>query len=235
MNAKAASPSNLWFAISMGLIGLIVGYGLATAVAPTGATTGGQVADAPTAPVPTAPAPTPTADDVNPVDVDEDHIRGDQGATISVIEYSDFECPFCQRHAPTMDQLLEQVDDVNLVYRHFPLSFHPNAQISAEASECAAEQGEFWAYHDLLFTKGAVQANLVGYAEELDLDTGDFQDCLDSGRYTQKVKDQMASGSAAGVNGTPGNIVINNETGETRLVSGAQPLSAFTAAIDALR
>ena len=91
---------------------------------------------------------------VVPVDPENDHIRGDKDAPYSIIEYSDFECPFCARHWPTMKQILADDLEVNWVYRHFPLAFHPQAQPAAEASECAAEQGKFWEYADVLNEKG---------------------------------------------------------------------------------
>ncbi|MDD5469853.1 MAG: DsbA family protein [Candidatus Peribacteraceae bacterium] len=94
------------------------------------------------------------AQNVTSVDPSADYIRGDKGATYSLIEYSDFECPFCARHHPTMQQFIADEPDVNWVYRHFPLGFHPNAQRAAEASECAGEQGKFWEYADLLYEKG---------------------------------------------------------------------------------
>jgi len=225
---------NPWFGISMALVGIIVGYGIATtqgSTLPTG-NTPKQVAQAPT---PTPP-PTPEADDVPPVDPDVDHIRGNPTAQITIIEYSDFECPFCSRHHPTMEALLEEYgDDVNWVYRHYPLSFHAQAQKAAEASECANELGgntAFWDYSDLLFEKGSDNSQLVSYAEELGLNKSSFESCLDSDKYADHVKEDMAGGTKAGVRGTPGNIVINNDTDETRLVSGAQPLSNFKAVID---
>ncbi|MDP7069160.1 MAG: DsbA family protein [Candidatus Peribacteraceae bacterium] len=234
-----SDQSNQWFGVSMVLIGVIVGFvvstnsnsGTADIAAPTA-----KVAD--NAPPPAAPPPAPEAKDVDPVDTKRDHIRGDRDALISLIEYSDFECPFCTRHHPTAQQLVDDNDDVNWVYRHFPLSFHQNATVSSEASECAWDQGgddAFWKFTDLVFEKGAVNDNLAGYAEEIGLDVATFQECVDSGKYTQFVKDQMAAGSAAGVSGTPGNIVINNKTGDSRLVSGAQPVSAFQAAVDAIK
>ena len=127
---------------------------------------------------------------------------------------------------------------MNWVYRHYPLGFHPNAQISAEAAECANDlngNDAFWTYTDLLFEKGVkgkTKEDFIAYAEEIGLEKGAFTDCLDSGKYTQHVKDDMASGSAGGVSGTPGNIVYNNKTKEAKLVSGAQPASAFKAIID---
>lgn len=241
MASSPPSPScgNPWFAVSMGLLGLIVGYlvGIGGMSAPAGGPQlAAQPSPAPAAPAPTAPPPAPSAKDVKPVDPSRDHIRGNPDAKISVIEYSDFECPFCARHHPTMQKILDKYgDDVNWVYRHFPLSFHPNAQKAAEASECAAELGgneAFWKLADIIFERGADNAKLVGYAKEIGLDEAEFTSCLTSGKYAQYVQSDMAAGSAAGVNGTPGNILLHHATGEARLVSGAQPLSAFTAVID---
>ncbi|PIR52121.1 disulfide bond formation protein DsbA [Candidatus Peregrinibacteria bacterium CG10_big_fil_rev_8_21_14_0_10_49_16] len=229
--------SNPWFGISMGLLGLIVGYALATVfgggLSLPSAKIPAQVAQDPTA-IPSAPPPPPPVGDVPEV-TDEDHVRGDRGATISVIEYSDFECPFCQRHHSTMVQLLEQEDDVNWVYRHFPLQFHPNALPAAHASECVSELGgndAFWQFADLIFEKGF---DFEAHVKEIGLNVDAFSDCQESGKYNDLIDAQMAAGGAAGVDGTPGNIVYNNETGEAQIVSGAQPLSSFTSAVSALR
>ena len=232
------AKNNPWFALSMGLVGVIVGYGLALGtggISFSGTTA--DVGDKPTAQQPTPPPP-PPAGEVTPPSA-ADHIRGDADAVITIIEYSDFECPFCSRHAPTVDQLVEDYDGkVNLVFRHFPLGFHANAQKSSEATECAADQDgndAFWAYHDLLFTEGVGGMDtLTGYAEELDLDVAEFTDCLESDKFAQKVKDDMASGSKGGVKGTPGNIIYNNDTEESNLVSGAQPLANFKSIIDGM-
>lgn len=234
--------TNPWFAISMALIGAIVGYGIAmgtgmqVASAPSQPS---QIAQQPTNPTPSQPPPPPPAGDIVPIDAEVDHIRGNPNAKVSVIEYSDYECPFCARHHPTMQQVMDEYgDDVNWVYRHYPLSFHPNAQMTAEASECVNEQGgndAFWAYTDLLFEKGVANKtkdDFIAYAGEVGVDTDEFVNCLDSGKYTQHVKDDMAGGSAAGVSGTPGNIVVNNETGDKQLVSGAQPFASFQSVID---
>ena len=232
-----SNTSNPWFAASMGLIGVIVGFGTASLMG------GGSIPGVPSerpqanapAPTPSAPPPTPSADDV-PAVTDTDHIRGNPDAKVTIVEYSDFECPFCARHHPTMVQLLEDYgDDVNWVYRHYPLSFHPNAQKAAEASECAGELGgndAFWEFTDMVYEKGADKTQFESYATAIGLSASAFTTCLDSDKYAQHVKDDMSGGSKAGVSGTPGNIVINNDTGETRLVSGAQPLSNFKAIID---
>ena len=229
------TPDNPWFGVSMVLVGVIVGYGLASATG-TGSPTSEPPAKAD--PTPTADAPAepqfPAAKNVVPPSED-DHIKGDPKAKFTVIEYSDFECPFCARHHPTMEKLIEQNDDVNWVLRHYPLNFHPNAQITAEASECAGDQDKFWEYGDLIFAGGAKEENLVGYAEDLDLDMTAFNDCLDSGKYTQLVKDQLKEGSESGVSGTPGNIVYNNKTKKGVLVSGARGVSSFEDALDFIK
>ncbi len=134
-------------------------------------------------------------------------------------------------------------DDVVWVYRHFPLSFHANAQKEAEATECANELGgndAFWKYTDAIFERttaggtGFPLENLAPLAKELGLNEAKFKSCLDSGKYTKHVQDDMSGGSAAGVNGTPGNIVVNLKTDENRIISGAVPFASFKTAIDAL-
>lgn len=192
-----------------------------------------NVAAAPTAPTqPTAPAePAGNFGAVAPVS-NKDHIRGNANAKVTLLEYSDFQCPFCSRHKPTLDQLLSQYDgDVRLVYRHFPLtSIHPNAQKAAEASECAGEQGKFWEMHDLLFANNTAMevANLKSYAGQLKLNQSQFDSCLDSGKYASLVNAQAAEAQAAGITGTPGTFV-NNE-----LVRGAFPITTFQQIIDGL-
>ena len=216
----------------MGLLGLIVGYTLGSGGA------GVPAIGAPAAPtppsVPTAAAPeAPPAGDVKPVDPAVDHIRGNPDAAVSVIEYSDFECPFCSRNHPTMQQIVDTYgDDVNWVYRHFPLAFHPNAQKAAEASECAAEEGKFWEMADMIMEKGSDNTQLEAYAAAIGLNAAAFKECLDSGRMAAKVQSDMTEGSSAGVSGTPGNIVLKNGTKDSRMVSGAQPFAAFQTVID---
>ena len=248
MDTYQQSGNNPWFGVSMGLVGLILGYFLALyfggaatpqfAGLPLPSPSPTAVAPTAVAPTPTQPAaPAPSAGDVIPVDTSVDHIRGNLNATVSVIEYSDYECPFCKRHHPTMQQVLDEYgDDVNWVYRHFPLSFHPNAQKAAEASECAAELGGndvFWEYADTLFDTQGEWA-YEDYATDLGLDATEFNDCLDSGKFASLVKKQFSGGSAAGVRGTPGSVIINNDTGETKLISGAVPFTTFQSSIDTM-
>lgn len=172
---------------------------------------------------------------------DKDHIRGPKDAKITLIEYSDIECPFCKRFHPTMLQVMQTYpNDVRWVWRHFPLSFHANAPKEAEATECAAEVGgndKFWEYLDKLFERGnsggtgfALDA-LVPLAKEIGLNEGKFKECLDSGKYAQLVQDQLDSGAAAGVSGTPGTFIVGSD-GKSQLVPGALPFESIKQAID---
>lgn len=233
----------------MGLLGLIVGYFLASFAGGSAIAARGSAAPTPTVvQVPSGgtpiPTPAPPAGDVPPI-TKEEHIRGDLSkAQVAVIEYSDMECPFCKRVHPTYQQIVSTYgDEVVWVYRHFPLSFHANAEKEAEASECANELGgndAFWKYTDKIFEKttsggtGIPLDQLPVLAKEIGLNETKFQSCLDSGKYAKHVQDDMAGGSAAGVSGTPGNIVLNLKTKEAREVSGAQPFTSFQSAIDAM-
>ena len=201
---------------------------------PTGSKVAGtntNIAAAPTAP--SAPiAPTEPGGNIAaaPARAD-DHVRGNPNGKVVIIEYSDFECPFCGRHFPTINQILtEYGDDVKFIYRHFPLvSIHPNAQKSAEASECAAEQGKFWEYHDILFANQTALTipSLKQYAGQLGLNQSQFDSCLDTGKYASKVTAHAQEAQQVGVSGTPGTFV-NDE-----LVSGAYPFSTFQQLIEA--
>ncbi|MFZ5365463.1 MAG: DsbA family protein [Patescibacteria group bacterium] len=170
------------------------------------------------------PVPAVTADD---------HLKGSADAKVILIEYSDFECPYCAAHAQTISQIAKNYSkDVAIVFRHFPLSFHANAQKAAEASECAARQGKFWEMHDKLFDlnqKGNMGiAQFKSAAKEIGLDTGKFDDCLDSGQTAREVSSDMAGGQQAGVSGTPGTFVNG------QLVSGALPYDQFSQFLDQL-
>lgn len=188
-----------------------------------------------------AVSPTLTAS-VVPQLTKDDHIWGNNKAQLVVFEYSDLECPFCKRFHPTMEQVIDTYKNkVMWVYRHFPLSFHANAQKEAEASECANEQGGndvFWKYIDKIFEKttsngtGFALDQLVPLAKELGLDTVKFKDCLDTGKYTKLVQDQMTKGQNEGVTGTPGNIVVNLKTGKTQVIPGAVSFDQVKVVID---
>jgi protein-disulfide isomerase len=163
-----------------------------------------------------------------PVAQDEPR-KGPAGAPVQIVEYSDFQCPYCSRVGATLKQITEKYgDQVQILFRDFPLPFHNRAQAAAEAAQCAHEQGKFWEYHDLLFSKqNALEAEqLKQYAAELGLDATRFGACLDQGSFAQAVKDDHSQGGKLGVSGTPA-FFING-----RFLSGAQPYEAFARIID---
>ncbi len=180
---------------------------------------------------------------VRPVSAARDRIYGNPDAPISLIEYSDFECPFCKSFHRTAKEIVKAYGGkVNWVYRHFPLSFHnPGAQKQAEASECAYELGgndAFWKYTDAIYErtssngKGFPLTQLVPLAKEIGLDEKLFAQCVDSGRHTARVKEDLDDGARIGVTGTPANILLDHKSGNVVLKAGAQPLESFKVDID---
>jgi protein-disulfide isomerase len=142
------------------------------------------------------------------------HIRGNVNAPITILEYSDFQCPFCQKFNLTLKRILsEYPNDLRTVYRHFPLDdIHLYARKSAEASECANDQGKFWDYHGELYAnQSSISSGGIYYlkqvAEKLELNMDEFNKCLDSGRYQGKVESHFQIGLSAGVTGTPGSFI----------------------------
>ena len=235
-SAPMPQQNNSWFTVSIGLMCFIVGFAVATGLN-MGTDAGSNKAEVVNAPAAAPTPPPPPAGDVPPVDAEVDHILGATDAPITIIEYSDLECPFCGRHHPTMEKLVEEYDGkVNWVYRHFPLSFHPNAQKAGEASECAGELGgedAFWTFVSALLDGRSLSMDTYkSLASDLGIDADALEGCVNDGTYAQKVKDDFAGGSKAGVRGTPGNVIVNNETEETQLLSGALPYDRFAQIID---
>jgi len=156
---------------------------------------------------------------------------GPADAPVTIVEFSDFECPFCGRFVPTVDQVKDAyAGRVRLVYRQFPLrEIHPNAQKAAEASLCAEEQGKFWELHDLMFEEQDTLTvdDLKDKAERLDMDPRAFAACLDSGRYVDAVQSDVRAGQRLGVNGTPA-LFVNGRP----VPGGAVPFEAFAKVID---
>lgn len=187
-------------------------------------------------PSPSAPAaPQPVAGTAPAVDAKADHIRGNVNAKVTLLVYSDFECPFCGRFVPSLEQAAKEYGDkIRIVFRHFPLSFHQQAMPAALSAECASEQGKFWEFHDELFKNqtGLGDAFFKSTATKLGLNMTKFNDCVSSAKYTQKIQDQQAGGSAAGVGGTP-HTIVTGPKGSTP-VSGAQPFASLKAAIDSV-
>jgi protein-disulfide isomerase len=155
---------------------------------------------------------------------------GSASAPVTLVEFSDFQCPFCQRVAPTLKRVMEKYGDrIRIVWKDFPLTqIHPQAFKASEAAHCAGDQGKYWQYHDQLFgNQSALQpTDLKRYATDLGLDANAFNSCLDSSKHGERVRDGVAQGTSLGVNSTP-TIYVNG-----RVLAGAQPYEAFVAVID---
>jgi protein-disulfide isomerase len=163
------------------------------------------------------------------VDTEGFPAKGPKDAPVTIVEFSDFQCPFCSRVVPTISEIEKKyAGKVRLVFRQYPLPFHPNAPKAAEAALCANEQGKFWEMHDAMFSDQNQLAvdNLKATAAKLGLKADDFNKCLDSGKQAATVQADISAGSAAGVSGTP-TLFINGVA-----LSGAQPLEQFTKIID---
>jgi protein-disulfide isomerase len=158
-----------------------------------------------------------------------DPVKGPAAAPITIVEYSDYQCPFCARVNPTLDRVVQTYGDkVKIVFKDFPLPNHPEAPKASEAAHCAGEQGKYWEMHDRLFAnQQALQvAQLKQYATALAVDITAFNECLDSGKHANRVAENMRAGEALGVSSTP-TLYVNG-----RPVVGAQPFEMFKAIID---
>jgi protein-disulfide isomerase len=155
---------------------------------------------------------------------------GRASAPVTLIEFSDFQCPFCQRVEPTLKRLRETYGDkLRIVWKDFPLTqIHPQAFKAGEAAHCAGDQGKYWEYHDRLFANQQLLQpdDLKKHASELKLDGAAFASCLDGSKYGERVRDGVAQGARLGVNSTP-TIYVNG-----RMLSGAQPYEVFVSVID---
>jgi protein-disulfide isomerase len=174
------------------------------------------------------------------VSIDDDAVLGKSNAPVTIIEFSDFQCPFCRTWwKANFEQLKKDYIDtgkVKFVYRDYPLAFHPMAEPSAQAAECAKEQNKYWEFHDKLFVEqdklgqGTVTYtvnDLKKWASQIGLDSSKFNQCLDSGKFKSEIAKDVADATAAGVTGTP-SFFING-----RSIVGAQPYATFKAMIDA--
>lgn len=179
-----------------------------------------------------------TSDDIAKLTKDT-YVKGDESAQILWIEYSDLECPFCKRlHDSGAIKNLEAKygDKLALAFKHYPLPFHPQAMPAAQAAECVGEAGgsaKYFAFVESIFAKGTPSQTTIDAAvKEVGLNADTVKKCVDSGKFKARVDAHMAEGSSKfGVNGTPGNVLINTKTGKYEVVSGAQPEANFDAAI----
>lgn len=173
---------------------------------------------------------------------DRDHVRGAKNAKVTLIEYSDFECPYCKRFHETLKQVMAEYQDrVKLVYRHWALSFHANAKKEAEATECAYELGghdKFWQFANAIYERtqsggtGFALTDLPKLAVELGLNQARFETCLNGGKYGSFVDQSGQDAQTAGISGTPG-IIIVDARGEKKIIKGALPLDMMKQVIDA--
>jgi protein-disulfide isomerase len=154
--------------------------------------------------------------------------KGPANAPVTIIEFSDYQCPFCRRAEGTVEQVLQTYGDkVRLVYRDYPLPFHEHAKPASIAAMCAEKQGKFWEYHEKLFKSDDLSdEGLVKMAGEVGLDLGKFEECRKSPDTMAAVDKEIAAGAAVGVRGTPA-FFING-----RMLSGAQPFEKFKEIID---
>jgi protein-disulfide isomerase len=189
----------------------------------------------------------PTKQESPPLKISEnnDPVIGDIDAPITIIEFSDFQCPFCARfHVQTLPTIMDEYIDkgtVKLVFRDFPIqSIHPNALPASVAAECANEQGKFKEMHDILFEKQNEWNNqetnkaimlFNQYASEMQLEQGKFDSCLKNGKYIEEIKKDLDDGRAYGVSGTPGFFIGNEQIGYVEL-KGAQPFESFKKVIE---
>jgi len=187
-------------------------------------------------PAPQPPAP-PSA-----LAIQNEAFRGDSGAAVAIVEYADFECPYCGQYErdiyPQISKDYVQAGKVKFFFRDLPLAVHPHAVIAARAARCAGEQGKFWEMHDSLFAKqNAIRdVDMPGRAHELGLDTAKFSECLSSDRYSDEIKASADGAQKMGVGGTPtffiGKVDPKGEVTNLKMIIGARPYDAFKSAIE---
>ncbi len=226
-NVITIKKDTLWKYSTFVLLGVVI-LGVAFFVlgdkSPTGA-----VIQQPGQQLPTEPTAKIT------VDVKGDPVKGDKNAKVTLVEFTDYECPFCQRAAqqsiPVLDKYVES-GDLKVITKDYPLPFHPQAQKAAESAHCAREQGgdaKYYEMHDLLFTQGVVGGieTFKGYATDMGLDVTKFTTCLNSDKFADEVAEDLAYGQEIGVQGTPA-FFMNG-----RMISGACPAQTFDSAYKA--
>jgi len=170
---------------------------------------------------------------------------GNKDAKLTIVEFSDYQCPFCSQHVrETMPQIEKDyvtTGKLKYVFRNFPLPFHEKASKAAEAAYCAGDQGKFWAMHDRLYANqdALAEKDLPEHAKAVGLDLEKFQDCLSSGKHAQEIKKDIEDGEKVGITGTPSFLLGYTEAKGAKVkavkqIVGAQPYTAFEAAIDSL-
>jgi protein-disulfide isomerase len=195
---------------------------------------------------PAAGAPAPEQALNALISIDGEPTKGDKNAKLTLVEFSEYQCPFCGRHVrdtfPNIDKDYIQTGKVKYVFRDLPLeSIHKNAFKAAEAAHCAGEQKKYWEMHDRLFAnQNALEpAMLTAHAQAIGLDSKKFQACLDSGKYADQIRKDIAEANKYGITGTPTTVIGMSQPGDkqvkvARVIRGAQGYNAFKAAFDEL-
>jgi protein-disulfide isomerase len=176
-------------------------------------------------------------DKIKEVNSKNDYIKGPETATINIIEYSDYQCPYCSKHWDTLMNILKKYPEkVNLVHRHLPLSFHdPIATKQAIASECAGELGgneSFWKLSDIFYREQSENLDIENKLKEINISLEDYQNCKENSEILKRVKEDSKEANLLGINGTPGNLLINKETNDYDFIGGAYPESRFEETIE---
>ena len=184
---------------------------------------------------------------IDSVSLDDDAVLGNKNAPVTIVEFSDYQCPFCRRSYTQVFPLLKEnfinTGKVKFIFRDFPLSsIHPGAVIASQAAECADDEGKYWEMHDKMFDEqnklgtGTVPItldDLKKWANELGLDIIKFNSCLDTQKYLKEVEKDFTDGASYGVQGTPAYFIGNDKEGY-KIISGAQPYQVFEQAINSL-
>ena len=189
-------------------------------------------------------APPPVPQNVT-VGLDDDPSQGDPNAPVTLVEFSDYQCPFCARHfretLPQIDAEYVKTGKVRYVFRDFPLDIHPQAERAAQAAHCAGDQGKYWPMHDQLFgnPRAIGLDDFTAQATAIGLDLVRFNACLSDKKYAEEVKKDLKEGQQLGITGTPGFFIgrtdaASNQVKGARALIGAQPYASFKAAFDAL-
>lgn len=232
-HTQYSTTSNPWFVATLCLLTFGLGFGVATSLN-TGKSNGSAAQ---------APSQAAAPSNAKPATADDDFFSGKADAPVTIIEFSDYQCPFCRRFVKqTLPELKKNYVDtgkVKIVHRDFPLSFHPMAKPFAMATECAQDQGneKALAMYDTIFAKqeegGSITAaNIPDWAKTvagLNFDT--WKSCFDSNKYADEIAADQKDGSAAGVSGTPSFWILGPKN-QSKQIKGAQPIAAFSAAID---
>lgn len=188
--------------------------------------------------------PAPTQEPEVVVSLNDDPVKGNSDAPVTIIEFSDYQCPFCGRFfkttLPEIEREYIKSGKVKYVFRDFPLEFHKQAPKASEAANCAGDQGKYWEMHDKLFENQSdlKLEKLKQYATEIGIDSKSFDTCLDSGKYAGEIEKDLEDGKRAGVSGTPSFFIGKSQKDKTEIVGkrvvGARPYQAFKQVIDQL-